>query len=86
MTLTGVFLGYAGGKTTQKSRYALIKLPGIDDARAGQHIGRKVVYTTRSGKQLVGTILRLHGAHGLVQARFRRGLPSQAVGQPVAII
>ena len=86
MTLTGVFLGYAGGKGTQKSNNALIKLNGFDDARASQHIGRKVVYTTSSGKKLIGKILRLHGGNGIVRARFRRGLPSKAVGQDVAII
>lgn len=86
MTLTGVFRGYAGGRKTQKSRYALIKLHGIDDARAGQHIGRKVVYTTRRGKKLIGTILRLHGGNGLVRACFRRGLPHQAVGHNVTIV
>ena len=86
MTVTGVFLGYAGGKSTQKSRYALIKLNGFDDDRAGQHVGRKVVYTTSGGKKLIGRILRLHGGNGVVRARFRRGLPSQAMGQDVTII
>ena len=84
--LTGVVLGYAGGGSIQKSHYALIKLNGFDDARVGQHVGRKVVYTTNAGKKLVGAILRLHGRNGVVQARFRRGLPSKAVGQVVAII
>ena len=84
--LTGVVLGYAGGGSIQKSHYALIKLNGFDDARVGQHVGRKVVYTTKGGKKLVGVILRLHGGNGVVQVRFRRGLPSKAVGQDVAII
>jgi ribosomal protein L35AE/L33A len=86
MTVTGVFRGYAGGRKTQKSRYALIQLHGLDDARVGQHIGSKVIYNTRSGKKLIGTILRVHGGNDLVRACFRRGLPHQAVGHNVTII
>ncbi|HDO42134.1 MAG TPA: 50S ribosomal protein L35ae, partial [Candidatus Bathyarchaeota archaeon] len=35
---------------------------------------------------IVGTIVSPHGNKGLVRARFRRGLPGQALGTTVKIV
>jgi large subunit ribosomal protein L35Ae len=41
----------------------------------------------RNGEtRIVGKIVDLHGKKGLVRARFRRGLPGQALGTTVELI
>jgi len=34
----------------------------------------------------MGKIVALHGKNGLVRARFRKGVPGQALGSPIEII
>ena len=52
---------------------------------AARLIGRKVAWPV--GKYEVrGKIVALHGKNGLVRARFRKGVPGQALGSLVEII
>lgn len=48
-------------------------------------VGRKVAW--KSGKnRIVGKIVALHGKKGLVRARFRKGVPGQALGTTVELV
>ena len=47
-------------------------------------IGKKVVWTSKTGKKFVGNVTRTHGKHA-VRARFSKGLPGQAVGTEVKL-
>ena len=52
---------------------------------AGQLIGRKVVW--KEGKNtLIGEIVGLHGKKGVVRAKFRKGVPGQALGTTVELV
>jgi large subunit ribosomal protein L35Ae len=48
-------------------------------------IGRKVVWKEGTNK-IVGKIVTSHGKNGLLLARFRRGVPGQALGTSVELV
>jgi large subunit ribosomal protein L35Ae len=86
ISLKGVVLGYRTGQKTQKPKECILKLVNVrssDDAC--RFIGRKVAWPT-SKHNFKGKIVALHGRNGLVRARFRKGLPQQAIGTFVEIV
>jgi len=52
---------------------------------AGQLIGRKVVWKAGKNK-FIGKIVSLHGKKGVVRAKFRKGVPGQALGTTVELV
>ena len=74
-----------GPKTRNPKEY-LIQFSGVKSVgEAGQLIGRKVSWPLGERK-CIGKIVSLHGKNGLVKARFRKGVPGQALGSLVEII
>ena len=54
---------------------------------ANKLIGRTVVWSSSSGKEIKGKISRAHGNNGAVRAHFKKkGVPGQALGQRIMII
>lgn len=82
----GVIVSCRRGPKTQKPKDYLLRFPDIKSvSEAGRLIGRKVAWST--GKHVIrGKIVALHGTNGLVRARFRKGVPGQALGSRVEII
>ena len=65
-------------------RYVILKFPGIDDkSSASKLIGKKVVWVTPTGNQILGKIVKVHGTSGCVIAVFNKPLPGQALGTKV---
>ena len=82
----GVVVSFRRGPKTQKPKEYLIQFSGVKSVgEAGQLIGRKVAWPLGERK-CVGKIVSLHGKNGLVRARFRKGVPGQALGSLVEII
>jgi large subunit ribosomal protein L35Ae len=52
---------------------------------AAKMVGREVSWKSPAGKIIRGKISGSHGAKGLVRAIFERGLPGQALNDPVEI-
>jgi large subunit ribosomal protein L35Ae len=74
------------GPKTKNPKDYLIQFSDVKTvSEAGQLIGRKVAWPLGERK-CVGKIVSLHGKNGLVKARFRKGVPGQALGSPVEII
>lgn len=85
--LFGVIVNYRVGPREQYSRECILQFPGVNSRReAGQLIGRKVAWSDGKKNTIVGVIVAPHGNKGLVRARFRRGLPGQALGMQVKIV
>jgi len=83
----GVIVSCRRGPKTQKPKEYILRFPSIKSvSEAAAHlIGRKVAWPV--GKHEVrGKIVALHGKNGLVRARFRKGVPGQALGSLVEII
>jgi len=82
----GVIVSCRRGPKTQKPKEYLLRFPGIESVSgAARLVGRKVVWPVGKHKA-TGKIVALHGKNGLVRARFRKGVPGQALGSLVEII
>ena len=78
-------MNYRIGIRTQSSRECLIKFVGVDStAQAGSLMGQKVVWKG-ANKMLLGKILGFHGRKGVVRAKFKKGVPGQAIGTVVEL-
>jgi large subunit ribosomal protein L35Ae len=85
-TFEGVLVSYRRGPKTQKPKECILRFPRIEPvSETAQLIGRKVAWSIGKHKA-IGKIVALHGKNGLVRARFRKGVPGQALGSPVKII
>jgi len=84
--MEGIIKNYRRGRHTQNVRQAIIKVPNVKTkAQAFGLVGKKVRYTTSSGKIISGKIVDAHGDTGAVRAIFEKGLPGQAIGAKVEI-
>lgn len=85
-SLTGLIISYRTGPETQRSKECILRFSNIKSSRkAARLVGRKVAWPAEEHK-MRGKIVALHGKKGLVRARFRKGLPGQALGTRVEII
>ena len=80
-------LNYVHGIRTQRNKYMLIKIQGINnDKEASKFIGKTVIWKTTSGKEMRGKITKIHGKNGVVSAHFKHGLPGQAIGTEIKLV
>jgi large subunit ribosomal protein L35Ae len=80
-------INYRGGKRTQKvNQFVLQPEKSASKEDAAKLLGKKAVWTTPSGKKLIGEVSRVHGNSGAVVARFEKGLPGQALGTEIEIL
>ena len=85
-TFEGIIVSYRRGPKTQNPKECILRFPGIDPVSgAARLIGRKVAWPIGKHKAR-GKIVALHGKNGLVRARFRKGVPGQALGSLIEII
>lgn len=81
----GIIKNYRLGETTQKPNQYVIVVEGYDKEKANKLVGKKVVWTSQSGKEIIGKLTGMHGSKGALRARFDKGLPGQAIGNTVLI-
>ena len=84
----GRISNYKRGRHTVHQKHCIIVFSDIKDrSEANKLIGRTVVWTSPSGKDLKGKISRAHGNSGAVRAHFKKaGVPGQALGEKVKIL
>ena len=84
--LMGAVASCRRGPKTQRPKEYLIQFRSVKSfSEAGQLIGRKAAWPLGQ-PNCIGKIVALHGKKGLVRARFRKGLPGNALGSLVEII
>ena len=84
--MKGRIVNYRMGRQTQNPRHMIVKVDGIGDkGEADKLKGKKVTWTTPSGKKMEGEVAGAHGNSGAVRVRFKKGLPGQAIGSEVSI-
>lgn len=84
--VVGVIVNYRVDPKSQKPKECLIKFSHIKSVSdASRLIGRKVAWKNGENKS-IGRIVALHGKKGLLRARFRRGVPGQAIGKTVELV
>jgi len=82
----GKIVNYRIGIKTQMPKWCLIQFADANSiSKAGQLIGRKVVLKYGKNK-FIGKIMGFHGKKGVVRAKFRKGVPGQALGTTVELV
>lgn len=94
-----VFLGFRRGVSMQNSSHALLRIEGVKDKEAAQwYLGKKAAYIYKANKtqkrngkdsklrSIKGKIFAMHGANGVVRAKFTPNLPPQAMGKMVRVM
>ena len=85
--MKGYIVNYRGSLKVKKLKQMIVKVEGIDK-KADVHkiVGKKVVWTSPTGKKLEGKITQAHGTKGAARVHFtEKGLPGQSIGQKVDI-
>lgn len=68
-----------------KGNQVILDVNAKNRQEAIKWVGKRVVFTTPSGKEIKGVIFKPHGNKGKVVARFRKGIPGQAITQPIKL-
>lgn len=85
--LRGVIIGYRGGLRTRREHEFLLGFEGFNTAKkAHRLLNRRVAWRSPTGKEIVGRVVAVHGKGGVVRARFRKGLPGEALGSEIGVI
>lgn len=84
--IKGIIVNYRVGSKTQRPKECIIQFVDVRTfSEASRLIGRKVAWRINRNDKIIGKIVALHGKKGLVRARFRKGLPGQALGMTVEV-
>lgn len=83
--VTGIIKNFRVGPRTQRQNQFVVDLAGNDKKKSSSLIGKKAVWTTSAGKEILGKVAGLHGDNGSVKVRFDKGLPGQAIGTEILI-
>ncbi|MCX8198001.1 MAG: 50S ribosomal protein L35ae [Candidatus Micrarchaeota archaeon] len=84
--MKGRLASYRRGVHTEYTNQYIVQVDGVKDrSSANGIIGKRVVWKTPTGKEIVGKVSKAHGNSGAVLVRFEKGLPGQAIGTEVEI-
>lgn len=85
--MKGVIMNYKGSHHTQDPKRMIIAPENSESKESAEKlVGKKVIWTSTSGKKISGIITKAHGNSGAVLAQFdEKGLPGQAIGTKIDI-
>ena len=84
--MEGVIVHFRGSRRVKRSNQMVLQVQGVDNKeKASKMIGKKVVWKTSGGKDMVGEITNIHGNNGALRIRFDTGMPGQSIGQKVSV-
>jgi len=80
-------LSFRRGKHTQRTNQLLLSVPDVENrSTAAGFVGKRVVWLTKSGKEIQGKIASPHGNNGVLRARFGKGMPGAILGHEIEIL
>ena len=84
--MEGTIVHFRGSRRVKRTNQMVLQVPGVDNKdKASKMIGKKVVWKTSAGREMVGQITNIHGNSGALRVRFDIGLPGQSIGQKVDV-
>ena len=79
-------MNFVLSRHVQHGNKMVLRTEGISSRdKAKTLVGKKVVYTTESGKEIKGKVASAHGNKGALRALFEKGMPGQSIGKKVKI-
>jgi len=86
--MKAVIMNYRGSHHTQDNKRMILQPENSETKESAEKlVGKKVIWTSPSGKKIEGMITKAHGNSGAVLARFdEKGLPGQALGTQIEIV
>ncbi len=85
--MEGIINNFRRARAHQDTKHLVISLYGVDSReKAAKYVGKKVTFTTETGKEISGEIRAAHGNKGCIRAIFERSLPGQSLGQKVKVM
>lgn len=85
-SMNAVVVNYRVGPKSQMPKECILQFVHVSSvAEACKLIGRKVAWKENENN-IIGKVVALHGKKGLVRARFRKGVPGQALGTKVRLL
>ena len=84
--MEGVIVHFRGSRRVKRSNQMIVQVSNVDTKeKASKLVGKKVVWKTPGGKQMLGAVTSIHGNSGALRVRFDTGMPGQSMGQKVSI-
>lgn len=84
--MKGVIINYRRSRHNTYANHFVVEVNGVKSKEeAFKLVGKKVFWTTKSGKKIKGKIASAHGNNGVVRIITEKGLPGQAVGTSISI-
>ena len=85
--MEGIIHNFRRARAHQHTRHIIISFQNVDSReKAKKYVGKKVTFTTETGKEISGEIRSAHGNNGCIRALFERALPGQSLGQKVKVL
>jgi large subunit ribosomal protein L35Ae len=77
---------FRGGRHNQINNQMIIIVNGINKREKTKTLlGKKVIWKSPKGKELIGEVIKAHGNKGALRVRFETGMPGQSIGTKVEI-
>ena len=84
--MEGTIVHFRGSRRVKRSNQMVVQVVSIDSKeKASKLVGKKMIWKTSAGKQMVGQITNIHGNTGALRVRFDTGMPGQSIGSKVVI-
>ena len=84
--MEGTIVHFRGSRRVKRSNQMIMQVKSVDNKeKASKLIGKKVIWKTSAGKEMIGEITNIHGNSGALRIRFDTGMPGQSIGTKVAI-
>ena len=84
--MEGTIVHFRGSRRVKRSNQMIMQVKSVDNKeKASKLIGKKVIWKTSAGKEMIGEITNIHGNSGALRIRFDAGMPGQSIGTKVAI-
>lgn len=84
--MKATIINYRGSYKTQKKHQMIVQSPDIKNKEeASKLVGKEVIWTTPTGKEIKGQVSSTHGNTGSLRVIFEKGLPGQSLGTKVEV-
>lgn len=84
--MEATIVNFRSGRHTQYDNQMIVVADSLSTREeAKKLVGKKVVFKTETGKDIVGEVRSAHGNSGALRVLFEKGMPGQSKGQKVTV-